>query len=115
MQEEWVADWEADRERCAQCGRPRSECSDPEVDWYPQRTICWATVARDVAVRKYREMYSSKQYHSGGFDFPVEKFDAEVAPFSMFDGVSIWVSRTDHGEGGEFLSAADELRDHSDD
>lgn len=115
MQEEWIAEWERERERCPQCGRDRSECADPDVDWYPQRSICWATVAREVAARKYREAYSRNQYHSGFFDFPSKEYDPELRPFSMFDGVSIWVSQIDHGEGGDFLPGADEIHRDEDD
>jgi hypothetical protein len=38
-------------EICPSCGNLTSVCSDPEVAWYPQQSVCYATAAREQTSR----------------------------------------------------------------
>jgi hypothetical protein len=103
VQEEWIAEWETERAKCPQCGRDRDECSDPDVDWYPQRSICWATVAQRVAIRHYNELHAEEPYHDGSFLNSAKSYSRQT-PFRFDDGVTIWVSRQDLTPDDDFLA-----------
>lgn len=82
--------WSDDRERCPDCGQPREVCGNPDVDYFPHRTICWATAARRVALRRWE----------------VRTKDArpDAAGYLPDDGVTVWVSRHDHAPDDDFLT-----------
>lgn len=44
-------------EVCPSCGNLRSVCSDPTVPWYPQRSVCYASAAREQVWRMTRDRY----------------------------------------------------------
>lgn len=54
-------------------------CSDPERDWFPQRTMCYPTAARELVGRRLLE----KHKKAPGTD-----------PHPL-DGMSVWVSQDD--------------------
>lgn len=69
------------------CGNLRSVCSDPDVDWHPQESVCWASATRQWGVRRLQEQHK-------GFDY--EARDDRGEPLmSPLDGVSVWVSDVD--------------------
>lgn len=79
------ADWhdldEYEQEVCAQCGNLRAICSDPMglgEGFYPQRHVCWATAAREVATRAWHTKHENAKPDRAGF-LPT-------------DGTTIWVS-----------------------
>lgn len=74
---------------CPQCGRLMSECGDPDTDWYPQRHICWATAARQVATRRWSAL--------------IEQAKPDEAGFLPTDGVQVWVSPDDLTPDDDFL------------
>lgn len=65
---------------CSSCGNLRSVCSNPAVDWYPQRDVCYATAAREMTWRRLERKH--------------EKNDRAKALTQAhpFDGLSVWVS-----------------------
>lgn len=46
---------------CPRCGNLRSECSDPDVDWHPHESVCWATASRDWGVRRLHSKHEGKK------------------------------------------------------
>lgn len=44
-------------EVCPSCGNLRTVCSDPGVPWYPQRSVCYASAAREQVWRMTRRRY----------------------------------------------------------
>lgn len=89
-----MADWERKRNKCPQCGMDRDECSDPDRDWFPQRTICWATVQQRVAERRYDLAHSEMPYHDGTETFWSKEPGGHYL-WHYLDGVNIWVSEHD--------------------
>lgn len=57
--EGWIARWEWERDTCPQCGQQREVCSDPERLFYPQRDVCWSTVAQAMNEKRYHRLYRS--------------------------------------------------------
>lgn len=109
MQEEWIADWEHENSRCPQCDGDPAVCGDEDVDWFPQRTICYTTAARSVAARLYQERFKDREFHDGTYRPMSEKW-SPATPWHYMDGVNIWVSPVDLTPEDMFLgeSAAEE-------
>lgn len=82
--------WQDERERCPDCGQPRSICSDPSVDYFPQRAICWATAALRVAQRRW--------------DRHTEDAQPDASGYLPGDGVTVWVSTTDLEPDNDWLT-----------
>jgi hypothetical protein len=76
---------------CPDCGNPRSVCSDPNVDNFPQRSVCWVTAAQEVAMRAWHKKIG-----------PNPKPDS--VGYLPTDGVRIWMSRSDLTPDDDFLS-----------
>lgn len=85
----WYALWEYEQEVCPDCGNLRAICSDPETDWYPQRTVCWATATRENVDRRWRKKH--------------EKREPDAAGFLPTDGTRIWASALDLTPDDDFL------------
>lgn len=64
---------------CPDCGNLRNVCSDPKRDWYAQRTMCYATAAREQLVRTLQKQHGDPD---GGKPHPL-------------DGLTSWVSDQD--------------------
>jgi len=64
---------------CPSCGNLRSICSDSQVDWYPQKSTCWASAGQAVTDRQLDEKYGRER----------------TAKPHALDGVSVWVSDQD--------------------
>lgn len=71
---------------CPSCGNLRSVCSDPEVAWFPQRTVCNATAAREIVQRRLRMGHDA----AGWGPHPT-------------DGVGVWVSQYDLSPDDDFV------------
>jgi hypothetical protein len=86
------------------------ECSDPRTSWYPQRRICYATMALQSAEAKYDELHKDLPFHDGTFsNWSVDR--SRQAPFHYRDGVSLWVADIDLTPDDDFLSLADQSPD----
>lgn len=90
----WIAEWEEAQAECGECGRPRSECTDPDKVWYHFRTICRATMARTAAQSAYTDLHDEFPYHDGTFTEWAKK-QSEDFPFHRDAGVTIGVAELD--------------------
>lgn len=90
----WVEDWRQQQAQCPDCGNPRSECSDPGKNWYPFRTICYATMEREAAQATYAELHEYHKFHDGTFTSWSPK-RTELFPYQFDSGVRISVTGED--------------------
>jgi len=82
--------WDDDRDRCPDCGRPTEICADATRDWFPQKTVCWASAARSVAIRRWQAR--------------TENASPDAAGYLPDDGVTISVSQIDLTPDEDFLT-----------
>lgn len=94
---------EVEAEQCSHCGNPRSECSDHERTWYPQRLVCFASMERAAAQRRWDQLHDARPYHDGTFTSWAKESDPEH-PYHYNDGVTIWVNDVDLSPDDEFLA-----------
>ena len=74
--------YEAELLVCQHCGNLREDCSDPTRPWYPQRNVCYASGALEVANWMFRKKH--------------EKAERSLAnPSLPTDGTTVWVSQHD--------------------
>lgn len=64
---------------CSSCGNLSSICSNPDVDWYPQKSTCWASAGHALTQRRIDEKYG---------------LERTTQPHTL-DGVTVWVSDQD--------------------
>lgn len=106
----WIAKWERDRDKCPQHGGPRSECSDPDQDWFPQRTVCRSRMNEEAAKRLYARLHEALPFHDGTFT-QWAKDPSRDFPFHFNDGVTIWASSVDLSPDDTFLADASSSAD----
>lgn len=94
--------YEAERLICPMCGNLLEDCSNPDLPWYPQRHICYATKVRDMADRKWSEKREDAPFHSGNEQGWAKSFSTRT-PFHFRDGVRVWVSPHDLTPGDTFI------------
>lgn len=82
------------------------ECTDPEHDWYPQRTVCYKTMASASANARYDARHDAMPFHDGSFG-SWTKDRSPAHPFHFRDGVTVWVHGTDLNPDDDFLDSAD--------
>lgn len=87
--EEREAQFAYDREVCAQCGNPRSVCSDPDTAWFGQRSVCYASAELDVIRRRLVMGHKPAGW--------------EAHPT---DGVSVYVAPVDVNPDDDFIPKA---------
>lgn len=104
MQEEWIAEWEIDRETCPVHGGPLSECGDDDRDWFPQRHVCQPAMQLRGAERIYGLLHEDMPFHDGTFTRWAAK-PSRAFPFHYLDGVTIWLSPADTDPDDDFLGA----------
>lgn len=73
---------------CPNCGNLRSVCSDPTRDWYPQRSMCYATASREVVLRRLQKKH--------------EKTEPGLTLHPL-DGMSVWVAQDDLTPNDDFV------------
>lgn len=76
-------------EVCGECGNLRVDCSNPDAEWFPQRTMCYATA--DLAVLRRRAEQR--------FGHPEKQTERHPR-----DGMHLWVSSQDASPDDDFLS-----------
>ena len=74
---------------CGRCGNLRSECSRDDGIWYPQRSVCNATAARELTLRQFHAKHG--------------KTEATADDYHPADGVTIWMSDVDLTPDDDFL------------
>lgn len=83
-----------------------SECSDPDRTWFPQRSICFATMETDAANARYDAKHEKRPFHDGTFPKDPHKWAEKRSsrhPYHARDGVSIWVHDVDLSPDDDFL------------
>lgn len=83
---------------CQWCGNLRSVCSRDDVEWYPQRSVCHATAARELVMRQFHDAH---MVDGPGGDRVSPQATAEEYHYT--DGVSLWVSDIDLTPDDDFL------------
>ena len=89
-------------------------CRDPQVTWYPQRTVDYAAMNAAWANWKYDEAHKELKYHDGTFR-RWSNTRSEAYPFGYKDGVTVTVSTEDLTPDDDFLTPPDERDDYNDD
>lgn len=76
------------------------------MDWFPQRTVCYATMAQAWAEHRYNEMHKDAPFHDGTFtEWGSER--TRRTPFHFRDdGVTLWMASVDLSPDDDFLAAA---------
>ncbi len=100
-----MAHYVKSKRRCSHCGSDPEECSDPKRAWYPQRTVCYATMASRAANEKYDEIHKDAPFHDGQF-LRFEDKRSTTAPFHVREGVTIWAAPMDLSPDDKFLSGS---------
>ena len=98
----WLVKAEAEANRC-KCGNDRTACSNPEHDWFPQRTVCYAEMEAQAANRRYDELHEAAPFHDGTFSNWSQRATA-TTPYHYRDGVSVWVAPVDLSPDDDFLT-----------
>lgn len=98
-----VAAWERKKTRCPQCKGDIAECSDHTVTWYPQRTICYPSMANAAANRRYDEVHQDLPFHDGTFT-KWAKESSLATPYHYREGVNVWVADVDWTPDDDFLT-----------
>lgn len=102
-QELQIAKHERDRDRCKKCHGDPATCSDPTVDWFPQRTVCYADMTTAGANRLYHLLHKERPFHDGSFSEWAAEASAAF-PYRYDDGVNVWTSPVDLTPGDDFLT-----------
>lgn len=100
--EDWLADWEIERDTCTFHGGSYSECPDADRDWFPQMSVCYPTMQEKAAQRRWESLHHERPYHDGSFE-SWSKEPSLSHPFKYDDGVMIWVSKEDLSPADDFL------------
>lgn len=84
---------------CPDCGNLREFCSTPDAlgELYPQRRICYTSMAQAAADRRYGEKHEQAPFHNGLFE-GWSKDPKPLSPFHFRDGVHVWTAREDLGD-----------------
>lgn len=80
-------------EVCPSCGNLRSVCSDEDLSdqWFPQRSVCYATAAKEAAWRAVRAKHKES--------------DRDASGPHILDGWGIWASQFDLTPADDFEGA----------
>lgn len=91
--ESWYRKVELENAICPHCGNLKVVCSNPDgidgVGYYPQRTVCWVTAARDRSIRMFAKLH--------------EKAQPDAAGYLPYDGAFFHASLTDDTPDDDFL------------
>lgn len=91
--------------KCPQCARPLLECRDADRVWYPQRTICYASMEAASANALYDKRHDALPFHDGTFE-SWAKHRTPSHPYHFRDGVTVWVHTEDLAPDDDFLGLA---------
>jgi hypothetical protein len=90
---------------CPQCGKPLTECGDPQAVWYPQRAVCYASMQQADVEARYAALHEAAPYHDGTFTSWATDRSVEH-PFHYRDGVRLWLADEDYTPDDDFLGDA---------
>ena len=66
---------------CRSCGNLISECSDPERDWHPHLSTCYATASRQWGRRVLDKKFEKRKPDTDGLH-PLDGASVYVTPFA---------------------------------
>lgn len=95
----------ANQTACPRCGGSIDDCGDAEKVWYPQRAICYKTMAQARYNAKYEALHSDLPFHDGTFTRWGKERTADTR-FHYTEGVTVWVSDVDYSPDDDFLATA---------
>jgi hypothetical protein len=98
-----LARYDEKQGKCGLCGRPVAECSDPDRDRFPQRAVCYESMALAEANRLYDEAHDGLWHDGQHKTWRPQRTPA--TPFAPRDGVHLWMSSIDLSPDEEFLTA----------
>lgn len=99
----WREKHEREQNRCSKCHSDRETCSDPEHEWFPQRSVCYADMTQAAADALYDELHDAEKFHDGTFaNWSTTR--SKDFPFHFRDGVSIWVAPVDLNPDDKFTT-----------
>lgn len=98
-----IAEDARDLTTCGHCNRPLSDCTDSERVWFPQRSVCFASMESAAANARYDAKHEARPYHDGTFQ-SWAKERSPHHPYHARDGVSIWVHDVDLAPDDDFLT-----------
>lgn len=99
--------WEANQDRCPEHGGPRSDCEDPDKQWFSQRTVCHVAMKQAAIEWAYDRFREKEPFHDGTF----RRWSAVRSlthPYHYRDGVRLWLAPEDLSPHDHFLESADE-------
>lgn len=70
---------------CPRCGNLRAECENPDLDWHPRTSVCWAMATEEWAGRRLQARHEGEKVS-----------DDALHPL---DGRWVWVSTVAPAEG----------------
>lgn len=50
---------------CSRCGNLTSVCSDPNVEWHPDTTTCWASASVEWGWRRLKKLHPAEEEVTG--------------------------------------------------
>ncbi len=99
----WIAEWQAGRLACGECGRPIAECADPGVLHYPYRRVCYVSREAAAAEAMYSRLHEDAPFHDGTYaDWA--KVRSASHPYHFSDGVHIGVADRDIAPHDQFTT-----------
>lgn len=99
----WLELDRQERGRCKDCGRPASECADPERKFYPFRVICYPTMEREAARAAYEALHEDEPFHDGTFT-SWSKERTQSHPYHANEGVKFGVADVDFAPEDKFAT-----------
>lgn len=84
-------------------------CSDPQQVWYPQRSVCFASMEQAAAEAAYADQHSEKSghaFHDGTFIKWGPKWTWDT-PYPAGAGVKVYVAPVDEDPGDDFTQRHD--------
>ncbi|MDF9716032.1 hypothetical protein [Nocardioides sp. ChNu-99] len=73
------------------------------MEWFAQRTICYATREREATEALYAQLHKDAPYHDGTEE-SWAKDRSPDHPFHYSDGVTIWIADEDVNPDDRFLT-----------
>lgn len=102
----WIERHHLEQERHAGCGHSHDVCADPNIPWYPQRAICYATREKEAALAKYQALHAEDTGHvwHNGTETSWSKVRDAGHPYRFDMGVTVWVATRDVNPDDKFLT-----------
>jgi len=88
---------------CSKCGNPRSVCSDPAVQVWPQRSTCYVTAGKEQASRKFHALADGKSHAEAGKAAAPKTYRAPSGQSVLADGTHVWAATLNLTPNDDFI------------